>query len=175
MQACNKNIIECLRESGINPTATSRTYDSDSENATKAIDYTTTNNFHSSDKTQTELWMIDFHKDITLGSYAITTNADGCYWIRKWKALISTDNINWKVVDTPPEAYAKGENHTLNPSTKARYFKIESLNGNCGYRIAFKYIYFYGSISKLKSLICTCIHKRSINFNFVRIIVMLCS
>lgn len=85
------------------------------------------------------------------------------------------DDVDYKVVDTPSEAYAAGENHTLSSPVKARFFRIDSLNGNCGYEIAFKKIYFFGSITTSKSRGCTCIHKRTINYNLLRFIVMFCS
>lgn len=152
MYVCSKNIIDCLRDRGINPIATAKTEYSNAHNAIKGIDYTTTNQYESKrDAQSSEWWMIDFKKVIFLGNYSISTPANGCYWIRKWRALASLDNITWLVIDAPP-------------FVNARYFKLETINGSCGYSFAFKYIYFYGLIPEMKNIF-TCNRKRSLNIS----------
>ena len=176
MSYCNKSIIECLREIGVDPIATSSTIRGDSYVAEKAIDYTTQEWFQNSySSTQSEYWMIDFKRIVSLGSYSISTQADTCHWIRKWQALTSIDNINWKVIDTPPEAYPIGGNRIFKSPIRARYFKIESLNGDCGYQFAFRYIFFYGSISQKLPNLITCISKKKTRSIILIFILLNCS
>ena len=176
MQSCNKNIIECLRENNVNPAATSRTQYSSSLVPSKAIDYSTTTQFESKYESSSQWWKVDFQQSVTLGSYQITVQGTNCYWIKKWDASVSNDDSSWDVVDIQEEKWSGEKIFNLSKPVKARYFKIDSLDGECGYRIAIQYIRFYGSLSNPKSKnLCTCKPKKNINSNILRYVILMCS
>ena len=176
MQSCNKNIIECLREANINPVATSRTQYSSTYSTPKAIDYTTTTWYESNDESSSQWWKIDFQQPVTLDSYRITVAGTGCYWLKKWKASISNDDSSWEDIGTEEDSWSGEKMINISKPVNARYFKIDSLNGKCGYRIAIRYIKFFGSLSNKKTKnLCTCKRKRGLNLDILRYILLLCS
>ena len=161
---CNKSIIECLRDRKTYPIVDSSNHYQNNL-AINAINYSNNNYFDSSGKSASPWWSIDFGEVVTLKSYSIHVEVQGCNWIKKWKASFSLNIDHWSVFDSPPEGHPKGENHTIKKPVKARYFKIESLDGVCNNVMAFKYIYFYEP--SLKPRIFTCRCKRGFDFRLM--------
>lgn len=175
MSTCNKSIIECLKLSGLSPTATSKTQYR-SLAAQNAIEYDSDSLFNSGSDGGSQWWMVDFKKEVVIGGYSITVDAQKCDWIKKWKVSVSINNNElWTTVDTPPEGHPKSELRVLNKSYNARYLKIESLDNVCDYKMAFRYIYFYSPSIMKRQIHCTCNYKRKIDFNIAKIIVLLSS
>ena len=174
MSACSKSIIECLKLSGISPTATSKTQYG-SFDPQYAIDYNSNSYFNSNSDGGSQWWMVDFKKEVAIGGYSISVNAKSCDWIKKWKVSVSINKDLWTTVDTPPEGHPNGEYRELKKSCIAKYLKIESLDNVCGYVMAFKNIYFYPPSIKQMMVYCTCRNKRKIDFSFPKIIVLFLS
>lgn len=171
MPICPQSIVECLRNSGIYPKATSKNTFSNYV-PQNAINYSLFDYYHSGNNGLSQWWMVDFQKIIKLGSYSIYTDYDACDWIKKWRASVSVDNDKWTVVDTPPEKHPHGELHKLNKTVNARYFKLETLDNVCQYVMVFRYIYFYYPSA---NEYITCISKRKINFDITKIILLIYS
>ena len=174
IMSCTKSIVECLRDKGRNPTAFASNEKSSSLKATYALDYNSNSQFQTETSSQ-QNWTVDFTQTITITKYNIKSEK-WCNWIKYWRASVSDDNSTWKIVDSPPQEFPGDKNYTIDIPISGRYFRIEGLNGNCGYPFSFYYVKFFGSLLKLSSQnACTCKKKRTIENNILRIIFLLCS
>ena len=174
MAICNKNIIECLRDKGVSPDATSRQVYSNCK-ASNAIDYSTAN--YESGTSGEQWWKIDFKQTVSIGLYQIFTlfESEACDWIRKWKASIAIADGNWKVVDEPAEGTPQGNVYHLNKSYSARYFKIDNVSPNkCGYKMVFRYIKFFGALNP-KQIFRSCVRRHEISHNIMILIALIYS
>ena len=147
--SCTKSIVECLRDKGRNPTAFASNEFSSCK-ANYALDYESSEKFYTKTNSM-QNWTVDFTKTITITKYNIKSEK-WCNWINYWRASVSDDNITWKIVDLPPKELPGDKNYTIDKPKSGRYFRIEGLNGDCGYKFAFYYVKFFGSLLKLSSL-----------------------
>ena len=175
MNNCKKGIVECLRDSGIEPIASSKSVYNNNYPPSLAITSTISASyyFHSSNGSP-QWWMVDFTTIVGIGSYSIVTDGVGCDWIKKWKASVATNDDDWKEVDMQPEAYPRGELYVLNKTYKARYFKLETFENVCSYYMAFRRVNFYG-YTNAKNIICKSSNRKAINTNILRIIALVYS
>lgn len=143
MSKCTLSIVECLRLQGIEPLATASSERSASERAATALVYNKNAYFHTTDSSS--WWKVDFKKTVSINMYQIQTNS-GCHYVKKWRILLSNNDVDWSIVHEPPEGYPQGKNYTLSKTYAARYFKIERISG-CT-KMAFHYIKFFGSTTR---------------------------
>lgn len=174
MGTCIKTIVECLKESGITPVVTSKSELSAGYSPSLAIDYTSSSSYFwfSGYDGSSQWWKIDFTKKVSLGSYSMRVDAFQCKWIYKWKASVSTDDVNWKVVDTPAAGFPNNEMHFFNRTYNVRYFKLETIDAFCNYYMAFRKIYFYGSLNCADSLMRSCFCKKGTRVNILLFIAL---
>ena len=163
MSQCTSSIVECLRQKGVEPLATASSERSVNEVAATALVYNTNYYFHTINDTDL-WWKVDFKQCVSINSYQVQTGAF-CYFIRRWRVLLSNNNKDWTIVHTQEEDnWPQGKIYTLDRTYVARYFKIEKLtDSTCGFKhIAIYYVKFFGSITDKK---CWAISKkRSINY-----------
>ena len=176
MKICDKNIIECLRDRGVNPVATARETGLNLQSvkcpASNAIDYSTTTNYESGTSGE-QWWMVDFGQIVNIDAYQIFTG-NVCDYIYKWNATASFDNSKWTIVDEPAEGHPNNANYTLKKNVNLRYFKINNVSPNkCKYKMVFTYIKFYGSLGPLQIL--TYMQKHEISHNIMILISLICS
>ena len=177
MPICDKNIIDCLRDRGVNPTAIESELGyqgSVASPASNAINYSTTANYESGTSAG-QWWMIDFKQIVNIDTYQIFTYPGmeiNCDWIIKWKVLASLRNSKWRVIDEPAEGHPNGANYTLKQSVNARYLKIENVNPNsCLNKMVFRYINFYGALNPMQ-LCPSFVRKHEISHNIIMFIAL---
>ena len=181
MSECSTSIIECLRDSGVQPTAYSSSQWSSSCPPTNAIYYPAINTFETSSATSQQWWMVDFSSFVKIGSYQIKTGTV-CYYIRSWTAFVSSDNKTFDQADSISRTTAPVEEiFTLNTPVVARYFRINGSATGCSgaYRFAFSYVKFFGETNvspprKTKNK-CTSVPVRRTKINFVALIIIMCT
>ena len=170
MKNCSKSIIECLRDNNIYPSATSNGALNSYYNAQVAIDYKPTNYYYYGSHKGDQWWMVDFKKDVEISVYQITAGAI-CDWIENWRASVSMNGVNWKVVDTREEGFQNEKIFPVKPA-RARYFRIDAKKGTCGYTMAFNSIKFYGYLYSRCNHLCTQRQKKVIDFDILIFIVL---
>ena len=143
-QACD-NIVDCIRNTGVEPEASSSTYDGNNQHPKYALIYNGNNQFHTSYSTTPQWWMVDFKRTVSIYSYLIQTG-DWCWFIYSWNASVSMNNKTWTKVDTKT-GYPLGNTFTLSKAYNARYFKIEGSTQQCASdhsTFAFTFVKFFG-------------------------------
>ena len=170
--SCSKSIVECLRDKGIYPVAFASNEETTNK-ATNALDYEINSMFYTYTSVP-QKWTVDFTQTVTILKYN-TKSYKSCNYIKKWNTYISEDNLNWKIIDSPTAGFVDNNNFTLANQATGRFFKIEGLYDECGYSFAFHHVKFFGTLMKNKAIKCTCIMKRSVNYNILRFVILLCS
>ena len=170
MTECGTNIVDCLREKGINPLAhaSSLAYDGKCP-ALNAISYDVQSIFHSNNDNEL-WWKADFKRVVTVHAYQIGTDSY-CNYLRKWRVMISNDNETWKTIDSPPEEskFPMGKIYVLKKMYSCRFFRINKLSDSkCGSSFAMRYVKFFGSINNLLSFR---VYRRKANRCFVHFII----
>ena len=143
MRKCNKSIVECLRDYKIEPYAEANSFIEEYP-PSNAINYSNSHNFHTGFPTSQVWWMVDFKTQVSIKSYQFDAG-DYCDWIKYWQISVSDDNITWKVADSPSQQFAENKIFELKYPAAGRYFRVTSLNGDCGYTMVFRKIRIYGS------------------------------
>ena len=183
MSLCQTHIVECLRNDGIFPSASSKSFYSDNYLPSNALVYDTANYFNSADNSDNEWWIVDFKVNVLIENYSIMAGSGGGF-IYNWDSEISTNNQTWVKVDEKRNTICSDQIFTLGEPVTCRYFKITGRGNsiNNSPKIAYYYVKFYGSINpptpspffQVISPINNCISDRSIYFLFYLIIMYIC-
>ena len=131
--------------------------------------------YHSVRDGNPQEWGVDLIKTVTINSYQIKAGT-GCNWISKWNFCVSMNNISWNCVDSPAQGYPEDKTFQLNSPAKARFVKIEGSSPLCSSAktsFAFKHIKFFGLISPARVYVNTCIRKKIIDTNLMKVILMM--
>ena len=125
-------------------------------------------------------WKVDFKKSVLITGYEIGTGepATNSVSLYNWTLSVSNDDENWRVIHGPMQSYSTVRPYSLDKSENALYARIDgnSLHTYDTTEIAIKYVKFIGAINpKSTKVLCTCKHKRTTNFNLMRIILLIYS
>ena len=75
MSLCQTHIVECLRNDGIFPSASSKSFYNDIYLPSNAIVYDTANYFNSATNSDNEWWIIDFKVNVLIENYSIMASS----------------------------------------------------------------------------------------------------
>ena len=177
---CSTHIVYCLRQEGIQPVASASSQFSSSISASNALECDNNNAFDSASQKSPQWWKVDFKKRVSISSYEISTNtpASNDVSLYNWTLSVSDDDKNWRVIHGPTQSYSTLKSCTLNKPVNALYARIDgnSLYSKDNTEIWIRYVKFIGTLNPKNSKnACTCKHKRVMNFNLMRIILLLYS
>ena len=100
--SCSKNIIECLRDKNVQPLAFTNKEDCKYV-ASNAIDYSTSEEFASSND-GSESWIaVDFKQNVTIEKYQIKSSASFTDKLYSWTAYASYDDSKYYMIDSISE------------------------------------------------------------------------
>ena len=144
---CNSHLIGCIRESGLNPSASASSMQINSTNfhsAQYGIEYNDlpSNHYvHTKNINTEEWWSVDFQTVVNLKGYEITSESR-CVWIYSWRIELSIDGNNWFKAGNEYNEYPKSI-YEFNNSYYIKYFKIIGKD-NCNSKgfLAFRNIKF---------------------------------
>ena len=172
---CRTHLVECLRKKGIEPVATGTVlYDNATRyNPMNALNYESSNYYHSINNESCDGWTLDFKREVTVTSYQIKTE-NTCNYISKWNIQFSSknDTSSFTTVDSKGNMFPGDTIYTLPFKCTARFFRITGGSPLCASQlnaIAFQYIKFFGYIntactqhmsnrhSEIKHLLIICI------------------
>ena len=153
-----RNIIDSLRESGINTIASSSSKLNDNRGPTNAILYPAPDFFETDTSSTQQWWMADFSSTVRIESYSVYSNS-GCYWLNAWSAFSSLNNKTWTHIHSVTATVSGDINYTLETPTTARYFRIDGLSIGCDipFRFGFVSVKFFGRINvpRIRANKCT--------------------
>ena len=147
MEACNTNIVDCLRRKNIVAIASGQyEYERVPQNALfndNSLDF-------CSDYKIDSFWEIDFQRYVMITSYSIRA-PKALGWIYNWNVSMSTNHKTWNFVHRKTNTECSSSpSFSTSYNAPIRYFRIKtaglSYNSNSP-NIAFQYISFQGSIN----------------------------
>ena len=172
------NIVECLRNKGIEPTASASSISQNGENASKALLYENQTQFSTNYEKAPQYWKIYFKQPVSIKKYQISTAAttQDSSALYNWTFSLSTDNKTWFCVHGPVQSSSRLKEHTFRRPYNALYAQIEgnslwSYDQTC---FRFHYVNFIGSLIDVNS-IRSCRVQRKTSFNPIILTLILCS
>ena len=141
---CRTNIVECLRNEGVNPEVIDTKY-LNSYYPSYGINYEiTTNNYFHSPTDPDDTWTLDFKRVVSITSYQFKAGTGG-NWIKNWNIYIKKGS-RWILVDPHQNDIDPGDDiHYLKKVQSTRYLKIEGGKTEYGYKcLVFYYIKLFG-------------------------------
>ena len=176
---CSSHIVYCLRLNGVQPVASASSEDT-SSTASNALECDTDNPYMSLSQNSPQWWKVNFKERVSISGYEISTNTPGTgdRSLYNWTLSTSNNDKDWQVIHGPTQSYSKLKSYTLNKPENALYARIDgnSLSSVDKTRIWIRYVKFIGDLNpKSTRIICTCKYKRVMNFNLMRIILLLYS
>ena len=170
MPTCRSDIVDCLKQQGLTPTATSHSVHSNHV-AQNALTTTRDTRYHSSNNGN-QYWYVDFKKQVYLDAYQVNSDT-GCNWIYKWDVYCANSTSNWTLINSPEAGHPVGKMYILPQRIRTQYFKLAT-SSHCSYYMAFYYIRFFGSIqtNANKYIKITCLRRRSTNTKITVLILL---
>lgn len=175
MSTCSSSIVECLREIGIEPTTFASSEYSNSERASYALEYSTSNNFATKRENKPQYWAIDFKRIVTINSYQIKTQ-NLAEAFRKWKISTSFDNKTWTLATPINNGFPGDIKYQLNKAYSARYARVDA--GCIADDQTFFWMYyikFFGSLegSKPANAANSCFIRKTIDANLLKMVFLM--
>lgn len=177
MTVCSSSIVECLREKGIQPTATASSKLGDSFKASNALDFSTDNSFYTGFKNSPQYLTIDFKRIVIIDSYQIEAPNDSDLF-KKWVVSTSLDNKTWIMGTSLNTGFPGDTKYPLNEARAARYAKLDAgSTGNDQTFFRIYYIKFFGSLTGKVPMngMNTIRRKKTVDTDLMRMILLISS
>ena len=161
---CTTNIVECLRNEGINPEVIDTKHLNDLY-PSYGINYENKDyqNYFHSPLDPEDTWTLDFKRVVSITGYQFKAGS-GNNWIKNWAIYIKKRN-RWILVDPHLNNTAPGDTiFQLKRVQSTRYLKIKGGTTELGYNyLAFYYIKLFGFSTSVNVCVCTGNHFSRIN------------
>ena len=174
MIRCPTHIIDCLKDRGVEPTATASNYQVGHE-PEKAL--TSSTEYFFSAGVPNQWWKVDLKHNVSAHSYYIKRKKS-CSWIGNWNISVSFDDINWHFISSVNDGYGVDKVHYFEQGlVNFRYLRIYGSTPGCDNinNFAFTEINIYGYLNAYHPKLAFCsfssCSKLNLNILFILIVI----